>query len=85
MELVNKTILDTKLAQGNAKSLEGNPDLGSPSIYNIKQSMAALKRLAKEFAEKTGNTEFINLLDSAMKSQAVTVMKRKAAVAARSA
>jgi hypothetical protein len=78
-------ILDAKLDGRNAKSLEGNPDLGSPSIYYIKQSMAALKRLAQEFAVKTGNTEFINLLDRAMKSQAATVNKRKAAVAARSA
>ena len=78
-------ILDAKLSGRNAKSLEGNPDLGSPSIYYIKQSMHSLKRLAQEFAVKTGNTEFINLLDRAMESQAATVMKRKATVAARSA
>ena len=78
-------ILDTKLAGEDAKSLVGNASVGSPSIYNIKQSMRALKKLAQEFAVKTGNTEFINLLDRAKASEMATVEKRKAAVAARSA
>ena len=79
------TILDTKLAGEDAKSLVGNASVGSPSIYNIKQSMRALKRLAQEFAVKTGNTEFINLLDRAKALEMSTVEKRKATVAARSA
>ena len=78
-------ILDTKLEGEDAKSLVGNASVGSPSIYNIKQSMRALKRLAQEFAVKTGNTEFINLLDRAKASEMATVNKRKATVAAKSA
>jgi hypothetical protein len=78
-------ILDAKLAGEDAKSLAGNASVGSPSIYNIKQSMRALKRLAQEFAVKTGNTAFINLLDRAKESEMATVEKRKATVAAKSA
>jgi hypothetical protein len=78
-------IFDTKLENRDAKSLEGNASVGSPSIYNIKQSMRALKKLAQEFAVKTGNTAFINLLDRAKASEMATVNKQKQAVAARSA
>jgi hypothetical protein len=76
-------ILDTRLEGGETKSLVGNPSFGSPGRWVVKRVVGEIKSLARQFAERLGDTGFLTMMDRAFASEAETIFKRQAAVAAR--
>ena len=78
-------ILDQKLAGEDAIKMVGKAEFGTPSAYYIKAETRAIKELAQQFAQQTGDPVFLNKLVKAMDSERATVAKRQQAVAARQA
>jgi hypothetical protein len=78
-------ILDARLAGEDSKKLVGKAANGTASAYYIRRETSALKRLAYEFAQQTGDPAFLRLVDQAFSAQAATVKKRQQATAARQA
>jgi hypothetical protein len=71
-------ILDWRLQGEDTKDLVGRPELGSPSVWRIKQEVQAIKQLAQRFAAQSGDVEFLNRIDTAMEREAETVARRQA-------
>ena len=75
-------ILDQRLAGEDTKDVVGTPGL---SVHSVKREIRSIKELAREFAEQSGDKVFLYMLLKAMDSEAATVEKRRAAIAARQA
>jgi hypothetical protein len=75
-------ILDQKLAGEDVNKMVGKAEFGTPSAFYIRREKSALKRLAYEFAQQTGDPGFLRLVNQAFSAQAATVAKRQKAVAA---
>jgi len=79
------TILDARLGGEELKGLMGRSELGSPTAYQLKREVGEVKRLAQQFAARSGDSEFLRLVKRAFDAEAVTFAKRKQSVAARQA
>ena len=67
-------ILDLRLSgTGDTKQLIGTP---SPSSYRVKETVKAIKKLAREFAQVTNNDELLAKINDAMRAEKETVRKR---------
>jgi hypothetical protein len=73
-------VLDWRLEGRQTKELIGRPELGSPSIYNIKMAVQEVKQLAHRFAAQSGDSEFLAKVEKALAGERATVAKRQAAV-----
>jgi len=51
------SVLDVRLADGETKSLVGNPSLGSPGKWIIKRTVQGVKQLAREYAASSDNSD----------------------------
>lgn len=70
-------ILDLRFrGTGDTKELVGNPELGSPSSYRVKETVKDIKKLAQEFAQMTGDDELLARINDAMRAEQETVKKR---------
>ena len=78
-------ILDARLGNEELKGLVGRSELGSLSAYQLKREVGEVKRLAHQFAARSGNSEFLRLVDRAFDAEATTIAKRQAARQAASA
>ncbi len=78
-------ILDQKLAGEDANKMIGKSQYGTPTAYYIKGETRAIKQLAYEFAQQTGDAGFLNMVDRAFSAEQQTVKKRRQATAARQA
>lgn len=76
-------VLDARLADQETKSLVGRPDLGSPNLYAIKQTVQEIKTLAQQYALSLGDPAFLRSIERAMGREGATVEKRRATMAAR--
>jgi hypothetical protein len=76
-------ILDARLAGEDIKNLVGKTTIGTPSAYYIKREVSAIKQLAYQFAQQTGDQVFLYKLVKAMDSEKATTAKRQAAIAAK--
>jgi hypothetical protein len=72
-------ILDARLAGEDSKNLVGKAANGTASAYYIKVEIRAIKELAQQFAQQTGDQVFLHNLAKAMDSEKETVAKRQAA------
>ena len=73
-------ILDWRMQQGNdTKDLVNKAELGSPSVWQIKREVQAIKSLAHDFAAQSGNDTFLQKVEKALAGEAATVAKRQAA------
>jgi hypothetical protein len=76
-------ILDWRMEGRDTKALVNCPELGGPSVWQIKREVQAIKKLAQQFAARLDDPAFSNMVAAAMDREARTVAKRKQAVAAR--
>jgi hypothetical protein len=76
-------VLDVRLAGGETKSLVGQPDLGAPGRWTIKNTVQGLKALAREYAERLGDPGFARDIEKAMAAESETIEKRRRATAAK--
>lgn len=65
-------VLDLRLSGGDTKWLVGSPNHGEPSAYRIKQTVKAIKALAKGF----GDEDFRAMVAKAMAGEEATVRRR---------
>ncbi len=72
-------ILDWRLEGRQTKEMIGRPEFGSPSKYNIKREVQAIKSLAHQFAAQSGDPSFLARVERAIAGEAETVAKRQAA------
>jgi len=73
-------ILDWRMQQGNdTKDLVKKAELGSPSVWQIKREVQAIKALAHDFAAQSDNPAFLQKVEKALADEAATVAKRQAA------
>ncbi len=72
-------ILDWRLEGRQTKEMVGKPEFGSPSKYNIKREVQAIKHLAHQFAAQSGDPAFLARVERAIAGEAETVAKRQAA------
>jgi hypothetical protein len=70
------SIFDLRAANGETKSLIGSPSVGSPSGYVIKRVVGQIKDLARDYAERLGNSAFLRDVERAMARESETVQKR---------
>jgi hypothetical protein len=77
-------VLDSRLAGRESKELVGRGQF-EPSAYLIKREVAAIKRLATEFANRTGDPAFAKMVTAALEAEGATIAKRQRALAARHA
>ena len=75
-------IFDQRLEGKDTKSLVGQVELESPTVWHIKREVQAVKKLAQEFGATLDDPAFSNMVSAAMDREARTVAKRKQAVAA---
>jgi len=75
-------VLDVRLAGGETKSVIGRPEFGSPDKNVIKRVVCQIKRLAREYAQRLGDSGFLRDIERATGREAATVGKRRAAMAA---
>jgi len=80
---LGSAILDARLNGGETKALVGFPDLGNPSAYHVKVAVQQIKQLARDFAIQSGESDFANMIDAAMRREAATIDKRRAAMGGR--
>lgn len=78
-------IFDQRLQGEDTKNLVGKEEFGTPSAFYVKKAVRAIKELADGFAARHGDSDFSNLLATAMKTQAEIIAKRQRAMAAKSA
>jgi len=71
-------VLDTRLQGGEVKDLVGQPELGAPTAYAVKRAVAEIKKLARWFAERSGDAGFLARVERAMAGEAATAEKRVA-------
>lgn len=70
------TVLDHRLEGRETKELIGLPSLGTPSRHQVKQAVRAIKAVAQQFAQQTGDTGFLRMIEAAMAKESETVRKR---------
>jgi hypothetical protein len=75
--------LDARLSSEEMKGLAQSPLLGSPGKNRVKQVVCRIKELAREYAERLGDSGFLRMIERAMGREAATVEKRRAAMAGR--
>ena len=68
-------VLDIRLDGGDTKSLVGNPDVASPTSYQVKRAVQDIKRMAYEF----GDEQFQAMVQRAMDAEQETLARRFAA------
>ena len=68
-------VLDVRLDGGDTKSLVGDDEFGEPSSYRVKQTVKAIKELAREFAAGR-DPGFLEMVERAMEGEARTARKR---------
>ena len=73
---LGSAVLRAKLDGDEVKGLVGSVELGDPTGYRIKQTVLAIKNLAKEFARQRGDEDFERQIERAMDSERRTVEKR---------
>ena len=76
-------ILDQKLSGEDASKMVGKAEFGTPSAFYIRRETRAIKELARQFAQQSGDPEFLGMVNRAFSAERQTVEKRKAAIAAR--
>ena len=76
-------VLDARLDGIETKSLVGCPSLGSPGKWVVKKTVAGIKQLAREYAASLGDPDLLRSIEKAMASEARTVGRRRATMAAR--
>ena len=69
-------VLDLRLDGGETKSLIGSAAYSQPTSYQIKQTVIAVKQLAREFAKQRGDEEFVGMIARAMGNERRTVERR---------
>ena len=72
-------ILDQRLRGEDTKALVGQMELGRPSVWQVKQTVSAVKELAQRYAARIGGPDFADMVSTAMDREAATVSKRQAA------
>jgi hypothetical protein len=78
-------VLDVRLAGEEMKGLADSPLLGSPGKNRVKQVVCGIKELAREYAVRLGDPDFLRMVEMAMGRETATVEKRRASMAARRA
>jgi hypothetical protein len=63
------------------KELFDDPGPGRPTRHRVKQMVKEIKDAARDFAERSGDPAFVNMVQRAMGREAETVGKRRKAVA----
>ena len=63
------------------KELFDDPGLGRPTRHRVKQMVKEIKDAARDFAARSGDPAFVNMVQRAMSREAETVGKRRKAVA----
>ena len=71
-------VLDARLAGEETKSLVGREDLGSPGRFVVKRVVGEVKALAREYAQRRGDAEFLRDIERAMGREEATIRKRLA-------
>jgi hypothetical protein len=76
-------ILDQRLAGEETKGMVGQPQFGSPTVFEIKKTVQAVKAVAHRFAAQSRDPALMDKVDRAMEREADSVAKRQRATAAR--
>jgi hypothetical protein len=71
-------VLDARLDGQETKGLAGQPALGSPTTFAVKQTVQQIKNLARAFAQAQGDPAFLHDVERLMAAEAATVERRKA-------
>ena len=58
-------ILDARLDGDPIKLLVGDPSMGNPTAYLVKQTVRRLKGLAQEYGQATGDPDFMDRVEAA--------------------
>lgn len=72
-------ILDWRVEGRDTKDMVGRPELGSPTVWQIKREVGEIKKLAHRFALESGDPLFLKRVEKALADEAATVAKRQAA------
>jgi len=69
-------IFDTRLDGKETKSLVGLPELGHPGRWLVKRVVQQIKALALEYAQASGDLDFLLRAERLMNAEATTVARR---------
>ena len=76
-------VFDIRMSGEETQSIINSPALDNPSMYVVKRSVRAIKRLAREFAASLGDSTLLRRIEKAMGDEEATVQKRLATGASR--
>lgn len=71
-------VLDQRLEGGDVKDLVGGSEFGAPTAYGVKRAVTEIKKLARWFAERSGDAGFLAKVERAMAGEAAAAAKRVA-------
>jgi hypothetical protein len=69
-------IFDARLDGKEMKSLVGLPELGQPGRWLVKRVVQQIKALTREYAQASGDPDFLWRLERLMNAEATTVARR---------
>ena len=80
---LGRAVLDARMDGEEMKSLVGREDLGSPGRFQVKAIVQKVKALAREYAQRLGDSGFLRDVERAFEREEETVQKRLATGARR--
>ena len=71
-------IFDARLDGRQTKDLVGLPELGSPGRYAVKMAVQQIKTAARDYAQASGDPDFLRQVERMMDAESATVARRSA-------